>query len=163
MRAWFDIYELSIHSKIDRAGIEEATQSIHALIEKEIAAGIAPNHIFLAGFSQGAAMTLIAGLQYDKPLAGLIALSGFLPLAPEILAKANAMNRQLPIFIAHGKQDPIVPFEMGEMTYEALLQAGYPLSWHAYIMAHMVCDQEIEDISRWINQGLADDQGDATR
>jgi phospholipase/carboxylesterase len=163
MRAWFDIYELSIHSKIDREGITAATQSIQALIEKEIARGILSHHIFLAGFSQGAAMALIAGLQHDKPLAGLIALSGFLPLAPEILGQTSTINRQLPIFIAHGKQDPIVPFEMGQMTYEILLQAGYPLSWHTYAMSHMVCDEEVEDISHWIKQRLADDQRNTAR
>lgn len=153
MRAWFDIYELSLQAKIDEKGIMQSVKSVQALIIKENAKGILSSHIFLAGFSQGAVVALTTGLLHSERLGGVLALSGFLPLADKLIARANPSNRTLPIFVAHGTVDEVLPFALGEMTYHALHQAGYLVTWHAYPMAHSVCDAEIRDISSWL-QGI---------
>lgn len=150
MPAWFDIYAIAKDAKIDGPGITKSVESIGKLIEREVSRGIATNHIFLAGFSQGAAIALITGLCYPQPLAGIVALSGFLPLAQEIFQKASPANRQIPIFIAHGTEDLTVPYAFGEETHTLLKQAGYPLAWHHYPMAHAVSPEEIDDISKWL-------------
>ena len=113
MRAWYDILTFSFHSDVDNQGIAKSAFHIEKLIEKEVARGITTNNIFLAGFSQGAAMSLMTGICYPKPLAGIIALSGYLPEAKEVLKKANASNQDIPIFLAHGTEDPILPYTLG--------------------------------------------------
>lgn len=150
MRAWFDIHGLTVGSKVDTSGIAASTIAIHALIEREIKRGIATNQIILAGFSQGAVMALITGLTYPKPLAGIIALSGFLPSAQEVLQKASTANQRIPIFMAHGKEDNIVPYAFGSESHAVLQQANYSVSWHEYTMSHTVCRQEVDDISHWL-------------
>ncbi len=150
MRAWFDIYTIAMDAKIDASGIARSVNSIEKLIERETARGIATNNIILAGFSQGAAIALNTGLFFAKPLAGIIALSGFLPLANDILKKASTANRHIPIFLAHGTEDPIVPYALGKTTYVTLKQAGYSIDWHSYAMAHSVCEAEINDLSKWL-------------
>lgn len=156
MRAWFDIHGLTVGSKVDTAGIAASITAIHALIEREISHGIATNEIILAGFSQGAAMALITGLTYPKPLAGIIALSGFLPLAGEVLQKASTANQHIPIFMAHGTEDAIVSYAFGNASHTVLQQANYPVTWHDYRMAHTVCRQEIDDISLWLQTLIHD-------
>jgi len=150
MRAWFDIYGLSIAAKIDTAGIALSISQLELLIQHEESQGIETTNIILAGFSQGAVVALMTGLCYPKPLGGIMALSGYLPLADETLKKASAANRDIPIFIAHGTEDTIVPYTLGKATYAALMQAGYPASWHSYPMPHSVCADEVNDISQWI-------------
>lgn len=150
MRAWFDIYDLSIDSKIDKTGISKSVQMLEALIMQEEAKGITSDNIILAGFSQGAVIALTTGLGYPKPLAGMMALSGYLPLADEVLKNASGINRETPIFIAHGTEDPIVPYALGKATYDTLKEAGYHAAWHSYAMPHAVCAEEVRDISLWL-------------
>jgi phospholipase/carboxylesterase len=152
MRAWFDIVDLSRLAKFDEAGIERSVKAIESLIAKEEARGIPSNHIFLAGFSQGAVIALTTGITYKKPLAGIIALSGYLPNAAHVIEQASLTNKTIPIFLAHGTQDGIVPFMLGEETHQVLEQANFPVSWHRYAMEHSVCVEEIRDINGWLVQ-----------
>lgn len=154
MPAWFDIYGVQIDSKIDKKGILKSASTIEKLIEREITRGIASHHIFLAGFSQGAVIALTTGLCYPQPLAGIIALSGYLPLSNEVLAARSEVNQSIPIFIAHGTQDPIVPFVLGQATQSILHTAGYPVDWHTYAMQHSVCAEEINAINDWMRKVL---------
>lgn len=155
MRAWFDIISLTAQAAIDHEGIATSSQLIHSLITQEMNRGIASHRIILAGFSQGAVMALTVGLSYPQPLGGLLALSGFLPNANSLLKSAPPANQQTPIFLAHGTQDPIVPYAFGKAAYSALQTAHYPVTWHDYVMPHAVCPQEIQDISDWFEQVLA--------
>jgi len=150
MRAWYDIYAIAIDAKIDRNGINQSVRQLEKLIQREISRGIDTKNIFLAGFSQGAAIALTTGLCYPASLAGIIALSGYLPLANEVLQKASVANRHTPIFLAHGTEDPIVPYTIGKMGYDILRQAAYPVTWHSYTMLHSICEAEINDISQWL-------------
>jgi phospholipase/carboxylesterase len=150
MPAWFDIYGVDLGSKIDATGIAKSVSTLGVLIAREIERGVATKNIVLGGFSQGAVIALIAGLTYPESLAGIIALSGFLPLAQETFANGSSANKHIPIFMAHGTEDPIVPINMGALSYEALKGAGYPASWHSYAMPHSVCGQEIHDITEFL-------------
>jgi phospholipase/carboxylesterase len=152
MRAWYDIYGMNIDHRIDKTGMTQSIGLVEQLIENEVARGIPTNRIILAGFSQGAVIALLTGLRYAKPLAGILALSGYLPFADELLQQASNANRQVPIFIAHGNQDFIVPFALGEAAYLTLQQAGYPVEWHSYPIQHSVSENEIRDISHWLQQ-----------
>ena len=154
MRAWYDIYALTRDAKIDKTGIQHSTQLIETLIQREIEKGISGANIFLGGFSQGAAMALTIGLGFAKPLAGIMALSGYLPLADEVTANAPAANKQIPIFLAHGTEDTVVPFAAGELTYKHLQKANYHVDWHTYPIAHSVSHPEINDIRAWIMKRL---------
>ena len=154
MRAWFDIHDISSRAKIDEAGIFNAKLLLENLIEREINRGISTENIILAGFSQGAVVALMTGLAYPKRLGGIIALSGFMPLADKIMAMANPINQSTPIFVAHGTQDALVPFALGETTYQLLKKAGYRVSWHAYPMGHSVCGEEVGEISRFMQQAF---------
>ena len=150
MRAWYNIAALTINGIIDEAGIAKSIAAIETLIEKEESRGIASTDIILAGFSQGAVMALATGLHYTKPLAGIIALSGYLPFATLTSPQASEANQSIPIFIGHGSDDSVVPYALGKAAYAALKQANFPVSWHSYAMAHSVCAEEIKDISQWI-------------
>lgn len=154
MRAWFDIIALSREAAIDKTGIMASIQQIENLIEREISRGIAANNIILAGFSQGAVIALTLGLRRTTPLAGLIALSGYLPLADETMQLANAAAKQMPIFLAHGTEDAVVPFPLGKMTYATLKEAHCNISWHAYPMGHSVCIEEIRELGEWVGRVL---------
>lgn len=149
MPAWYDIHGIALDSKIDAAGIELTVANIHELLDNEVSRGVDSSQIILAGFSQGAVITLIAGLTYKKPLCGLIALSGYFPLADATLAN-NTANQNVPIFLAHGNQDPIVSFMLGMNAADKLKAADQNVSWHSYNMAHNVCPQEIDDIRDWV-------------
>jgi phospholipase/carboxylesterase len=155
MRAWYDIYGIAIDAKTDSEGIKRSAVHIEKLIEKELEHGIPSSNIFLAGFSQGAAIALTTGIRYHKPLAGIIALSGYLPLAQDLSKDANPANQNLPIFLAHGSLDPVVPYGLGLASQTVLKNAGYPVSWHTYPIAHNVCQEEINDISGWLRERLA--------
>lgn len=150
MRAWFDIYGIALATKIDKEGIDKSIAAIGALIAQEEARGVKSENIILAGFSQGAVIAMMAGLNFPTRLGGVIALSGYLPMAEEVLAHASAANKDIPIFVAHGTEDPIVPYALGKATYAALTQANYSVTWRSYAMPHTVTAQEIQDISTWM-------------
>jgi phospholipase/carboxylesterase len=150
MPAWFDIYGWSLSAKIDVAGISQSVSMVEKLITNEIAKGISSDRIILAGFSQGAVIAMTTGLCYSKRLAGIMALSGYLPLAENLLKRASKVNHQTPIFVAHGTEDVVLPYALGVSTADVLKKAGYPVAWHNYSMAHTVCAEEVKDINDWI-------------
>ena len=154
MRSWYDIFEPSLVRQQDEGGILASEKAIHALIDREVARGIPSERILLAGFSQGCAMTLHTGLRYPKRLAGLIGLSGYLPLADQAPTEWQAANRETPIFIAHGTQDPVVALERGQASKDLLVENGYAVQWHTYPMPHSVCPEEVTDIARFMHDTL---------
>ncbi len=155
MRAWYDIASDSIDSMQDEAGILASEADIEALIGQEIARGIEPCRIFLAGFSQGGAIALHTAMRLDKPIAGVIALSTYLPLAQRADAEATSASRTTPIFMAHGTYDPIVPHALGLASREHLKSLGYNVEWHEYAMQHSVIEREIRDIEAWLSEKMA--------
>src|SRR5688572_2663178 len=155
MRAWYDVLfgDLEGSSKrADERGVRESQAQVEALIEREAGRGIAPEKIVLAGFSQGGAVTLQTGLRYSKKLAGLMALSTYLPLAESLPKEAAPANRQTPIFMAHGAYDGVIPLVMGAGSMTLLTGMGHPVEWRQYPMQHSVCPQEIEDIGAWLRK-----------
>jgi phospholipase/carboxylesterase len=150
MRAWYDIYSTSIRDREDAAGIRASAASVHGLIDRECAAGISARRIVLAGFSQGGAIALQAGLRYAQPLAGILALSTYLPLAASLAAEAAALNQAIPILMCHGLQDPIVPLELARKSCAALQAQGYAPQLLEYPMQHSLCAEEVIAISRWL-------------
>lgn len=157
MRAWYDIVSLEpgrIADRADEAGVRQSIAQIEALIDREIDRGIAPERIVLAGFSQGGAIALAAGLQRSRPLAGLVGLSTYLPLSTAALAGLEqavpAAARTQPLFMAHGQSDPVVPYAGGEMSAARMRNVGFTVEWHAYPMAHQVCAEEIRDLGDWL-------------
>ncbi|CAM5198945.1 Phospholipase/carboxylesterase OS=Castellaniella defragrans OX=75697 GN=HNR28_003435 PE=3 SV=1 [Castellaniella defragrans] len=152
MRAWYDAYGLHRDSREDIDGIRATRQSINTLITRECARGVPSEHIVLAGFSQGCAMALYAGLRFERPLAGLIGLSGYLPLRNTTAAERHPVNAQTPVFLAHGTEDPVVPVDFAEISRDILTALGQPVQWHTYPMPHAVHPQEIEDIRDFLLQ-----------
>jgi len=150
MRAWFDIYGLDAGSPQDEIGIKQTQQLIDQLINKELALGIASKKIVLAGFSQGGAMALQCGLNFPQNLAGILVLSSFLMLTD----KLEKINKSSPIFMAHGEYDDVVPIKWGEFSRDKLNNLGCKVQWTSYPMAHQLCDQEIVDIARWLQDRL---------
>jgi len=150
MPAWYDICSDDIAEAQDAEGIRKSQHAVDALIAQEVAAGIAPSHIFLAGFSQGGAIALHSGLRYEQPLGGILALSTYLPLAETVKAEAHLATSSTPIFMAHGRSDPIVPYALGKASLERLTALGYNVEWHEYAMPHTVCMEEIEAIEQWL-------------
>ena len=150
MRAWYDIAGPDLHGKIDRAGIRRSVSAVHRLIQQELDRGIPATEIMLAGFSQGAVMALTVGLCYPQKLAGMIALSGYLPLMDEVLQHTSSANAETPIFIAHGADDFLVPYALGKAVCAALQERNYPVTWHNYPMQHSICLDEVSDISKWL-------------
>lgn len=152
MRAWYNIVSLSMDTHADQSGIDQSVQSLGKLIEREEQRGIKSEKIILAGFSQGAVIALATGLTFPKKLGGIIALSGYLPQPEKVLQQASPANQNIPIFLAHGKQDALVPYFLGERLYQFLKANDYPVNWHSYDMAHSVCLEEIRDIAEWFKQ-----------
>lgn len=150
MPAWYDILGANLVSQQDTSGIQKSERDIVALIENEVARGIAYDRIVLAGFSQGCAMALHTGLRFPHKLAGIMALSGYLPLADRFSSERHAANATTPIFMAHGTQDPVVVLARGEDSRNALAAMGHPVQWHTYPMGHSVHPQEVKDISRFL-------------
>lgn len=148
MRGWFDILELSRKMRVDAAGIDDSVKAIQQLIDEQIARGIPPERILLAGFSQGGAIALQAGLSYPQRLAGVVALSTFLPT---LAGERSPANQELPIFIAHGILDGVIDVELGKNTCDGLRELGYSVEWHDYMMSHAVCIEEIQHIAKFIN------------
>jgi len=155
MRAWYDILGTDLQRSEDEAGLRESCAAITALLDRERERGVAANRIVLAGFSQGCAMTLMAGLRYGGRLAGLAGMSGYLPLADTTAAERSAANRDVPIFLAHGTQDPVVALQRGTASRDALAALGHAVDWHDYPMEHSVCPEEVADLNRWLLKVLA--------
>ena len=154
MRAWYDILQLGGGGE-DEAGIRASQALVQALIEQEKARGVDPRRIVLAGFSQGGAIVLQAGLRHAERLAGILALSTYLPLAGTLAAERSAANRDLPVFMAHGTQDPMIGIARARESRAALEALGYPVQWKEYAMAHSLCGEEIADIAAWLLRLLA--------
>lgn len=157
MPAWYDIFGANLVDRQDAAGIRASAQAVAALIEREMARGIPAHRIVLAGFSQGCAMALHTGLRFPHTLAGIMALSGYLPLADDFAAERTAANAHTPIFMAHGSQDPVVVPARGEASRDLLASLGYPLQWHNYPMPHSLHPREVTDIAIFLKQVLAQD------
>ncbi len=155
MRAWYDILGADLVRREDERGIRASQGMVEALIEREVARGVARSRIVLAGFSQGGAITLHTGLRQPQPLAGLIALSCYLPLAESFSKEAAAGSKGVPVFLAHGTQDPVVPLARGAASRDALKAAGYAVEWHDYPMPHSVSAEEISDIAAFMQRVLA--------
>ena len=155
MRAWYDIAGLELARREDEAGLRESQTQVNALIERERARGVAADRIVLAGFSQGCAMTFMAGLRYPERLAGLLGMSGYLPLAAQTAAERALANADVPIFQAHGSADPMIQIGRAEASRDALVALGYAVEWHTYPMPHSVCPEEIADMNRWLLRVLA--------
>ncbi len=155
MRGWFDVTSFDIAGRDDEAGIIESASVLMKLCDEQVAAGINAQRIVVAGFSQGGAIALYAGLRYPRTLGGIMALSTFLPMSYRLGDEAADANRNTPIFMAHGLHDDIVALKFGLQTRTLLQQNGYPLQWHDYAMGHSVCMEEIRDISAWLGSVLS--------
>ena len=153
MPAWYDILEMSLERKVDIAQIEESSQQIHDLIAREIERAVKPEHIVIAGFSQGGAVAYHVALGYPQRLAGLMALSTYLATNDHI--NYSAANKDMPILIEHGTHDPVVPVVLGEQAQNLLSEEGYSVVYHTYPMAHQVCMPQIQNIGQWMNKVLA--------
>lgn len=150
MRGWYDIVGMDFAQRADKVGIAESVAQIEALIANEQARGIAPDRILLAGFSQGGAVTLAVGLQRRVPLAGLIAMSTYLPDPAAAASQLQPGALAQPLFMAHGSADPVVPYRAGEQSAQALQALGFTLEWHSYPMGHQVCVEEIDALRDWM-------------
>ncbi len=150
MRAWYDVYALDGVRREDEAGIRASQAQLEALVAREAARGIPAARLVLAGFSQGGAIALQTALRHPQRLAGVMALSTYLPLAATLAAEASPANRDVPIFMAHGTHDPMIPLHRGARSRDLLSGAGYRVEWREYPMPHAVCDEEIRDISAWL-------------
>ncbi len=150
MRAWYDVYSREVGGREDAAAIRASAATVHALIDREAAAGIGTRRIVLAGFSQGGAIALQAGLRYPQPLGGILALSTYLPLAQTLAAEASAANRAIPILICHGLQDPVLPPHLAHESLATLQTQGYAPRLLEYPMQHSLCAAEVLAISQWL-------------
>jgi phospholipase/carboxylesterase len=155
MRAWYDIKGAAIADRQDEPGMRASIAQLDALIAREGERGIPPAHVLVAGFSQGGAVALAGGTRHAAALGGIVALSTYLPLADKTAAERHPANADVPIFMAHGRHDPVVPLSLGEISRDALTTLGYAVDWHSYPMAHQVCAEEIADLRQWIGARLA--------
>src|SRR5690606_11827018 len=150
MRAWFDIVGLDFDAPQDEAGIRRSAAAVSALIDAEIARGVASERVILAGFSQGGAIALHTALRESRPLGGVIGLSTFMPLADTLAAEKSAANARISILMAHGDADTVIPIRMAERSRDLLVREGYDVEWHRYPIAHTVSFDEVRDIARWL-------------
>ena len=155
MRAWYDIAGPELDRRADEEGVRASAGIARDLIDEQIARGIAGERIVLAGFSQGGAIALYAGLRFPFRVAGILALSTYLPAAKSLAAEAHAANRDVPIFLAHGSQDPVIALVLSEHSRAAMADLGYIVELHTYPMPHSVCAEEIRDIANWLHRVLA--------
>jgi phospholipase/carboxylesterase len=154
MRAWYDILSPEFGGREDEEGLRESQRLIENLIAREQERGSPPERIVLAGFSQGGAISLQVGLRHPKRLAGLLVLSAYLPISHTLAAEASETNHGLPILMAHGTHDPIVPIDRARQSSEMLIKLGYGVEWREYPMPHSVSPEEVDDISAWFRQVL---------
>lgn len=154
MRAWYDIKMVDLVRQEDEPGLRDSQAEIEKLIAREKQRGVPADRIVLAGFSQGGAITLQAGLRHPERLAGLMVLSSYLPLAASVAAEASPANRDVPIFMAHGVRDPVVQLARASDSRKQLEAAGYKVEWHDYPMEHSVCMEEVQAISKWLGKVL---------
>jgi phospholipase/carboxylesterase len=150
MRAWYDIVSLTSDRDQDQRGIADSVNQAASLVRREVDRGIAANRIVVAGFSQGGAIALQLALRYPERLAGLVALSTYLLLDHRLEGDVHTANRGLPVFVGHGSHDPMVPYQLGEMTAGRLRGMGYEVEFHGYAMPHAVCPEEVADLTAWL-------------
>ncbi|PYS95629.1 MAG: carboxylesterase [Acidobacteria bacterium] len=155
MRAWYDIGGADLQGGVDEKGIRASAQAVEALVARERGRGVDSRRIVLAGFSQGGVIALHVALRHEEPLAGVIALSTYLPDASARETELVAANGGTPIFQGHGTEDPLVPLERGEQARDRLRRLGHPLTWKTYPMEHSVCPEEIDDVGAWLRERLA--------
>lgn len=155
MRAWYDIKGADIASRQDEAGVRESIGQLDALIAREADRGVPASRVILAGFSQGGAIVLAGGVRHPKRLAGVVALSTYLPIHETTATECSPANAGLPVFMAHGSLDPVVPQTLGTRSRDLLRGLGYAVDWHSYPMAHTVGAQEIADLRQWMGTRLA--------
>jgi phospholipase/carboxylesterase len=154
MRAWYDILGTDLVRQEDEAGLRKSQLAIEQLIANEKARGVPANRIFLAGFSQGCAMTLQTGLRHPEKLGGLLCLTGYVPIHTTVAAERSPANQTTPIFMAHGSGDPVIPMFRAEQSRDLLKSLGYAVEWHEYSMPHAVCPEEIDHIGDWFRRLL---------
>lgn len=152
MRAWYDITAMDLGASVDADGINRSADHLRRLVRATVESGIAADRIVLAGFSQGGVIALHTGLQYEDRLAGIIALSTYVALPEAARRSASDANRDVPIFMAHGRYDPVIPCSLGERSRDLLVKEGYPVQWHEYPMEHSVYPDEIRDLASWLNE-----------
>jgi len=154
MRAWYDIISFTPEGRADAAGLAEASQRVMDYVRAESEAGVPASRVVLAGFSQGGAVALFAGLRHPERLAGILALSTYLPFPEKLAADKSAANAQVPILMCHGREDPMVKLWMGSESRDLLGSQGYGVEWHDYPMQHEICIEELADVSRWLRARL---------
>jgi phospholipase/carboxylesterase len=154
MRAWYDIVGADLARREDEKGLRASQAMVEQLIAQEKARGVPAERIVLAGFSQGCAMTLQTGLRHPEKLAGLMCLSGYVPLHTTIAAERHAANQSTPIFLVHGRGDQVIPIVRAEQSRDLLRTLGYDVEWHEYPMPHSVCQEEVDDIGAWLRRVL---------
>lgn len=157
MRAWYDVFDLEGGRGEDEAGVRASQKLVEALIARERDRGIRPAHVVLGGFSQGGVMALQTALRYPERLAGVGALSCYLPLARSLPAEASAANRDVPVFMAHGSHDDLIPVSRAHRSRDRLLEMGFPVAWREYPIPHAVCAEEIRDLATWLRQTFGTD------
>jgi phospholipase/carboxylesterase len=154
MRAWYDIVSFTPEGRADAAGLAEASRRVESYIAAEVAACVPPSRVVLAGFSQGGAVALFAGLRHPERLAGILALSTYLPFPERLATDKSAANADAPILMCHGRDDPMVKLWMGTQSRDLLQAQGHAVEWHDYPMQHEICMEEIADVSRWLRLRL---------
>jgi phospholipase/carboxylesterase len=155
MRAWYDILGTDLAKREDEAGLRRSQAEVEKLIAREKSRGVPADRIVLAGFSQGCAMTIQTGLRHPEKLAGLLCLSGYVPIHTTVTAERHGANHETPIFMAHGRADPVIPILRAEQSRDLLKSLGYKVEWHEYNMPHSVCPEELDDIGAWMRKLLA--------
>jgi phospholipase/carboxylesterase len=155
MRAWYDILGADLVRREDEKGLRASQSLIEAMIAREKTRGIAASKLVLAGFSQGGAIALQTGLRHAERIAGIMALSTYLPIAGTVAAERTAANREVPIFMAHGVQDPMIVLPRAISSRDQLIELGYAVEWHEYAMPHSVCGEEVRDIGNWLGRVFA--------
>jgi phospholipase/carboxylesterase len=150
MRAWYDVLAGDLRQRQDEQGLRASLAMVEELIAREKERGTPAGRIVLGGFSQGCAMALLTALRHKERLAGIVGMSGYLPLAETTDKERSDANRLTPIFLAHGTMDPVVPLVAGQMSRDALRALGYDVQWHEYPMPHSVCMEEVRDLNAWL-------------
>ena len=155
MRAWYDILEPDLVRREDERGLRASQAQIETLVARETSRGIKASNLVLAGFSQGGAIAFQTGLRHAERLGGIMALSTYLPIANTVAAERSAANQDVPIFMAHGTQDPVIVLPRAVSSRDKLTELGYSVEWHQYAMPHSVCPEEIRDIGAWLRKVLS--------